>query len=336
MDAPPVQYVRTSDGYKIAYTVSGEGTPLVLVPIHLSHTLLDWRPGARTEAWMNGLSQRFNFIHYDPRGQGMSTRDLPQDLRLHDWQLDLEAVVDSLQLKRVVLMGINILGHIAVRFAVEHPDMVHALILVNCRVSVAGWPLALTEQSWELFLRTQLPVNASASVQIEELARIRHAAKRGDFEAFIRVFSQSNIFDDLSRLRMPTLVLHGRDLPWFDSELATIVTSQIPQARLVLLDGDVMPDPVQGLRAIDGFLEDFAVRSEALAPTMPRSLPANLSAREVEVLRLIAAGKSNQQIADELVISLSTVLHHVTNILTKTGCSNRTEAAAYAHRHGLS
>ena len=62
---------------------------------------------------------------------------------------------------------------------------------------------------------------------------------------------------------------------------------------------------------------------------------SGLSRREIEVLRLIAAGKSNPQIADELVISLNTVQHHVSNILSKTGLANRTEAAAYAHRSGL-
>jgi DNA-binding CsgD family transcriptional regulator len=51
------------------------------------------------------------------------------------------------------------------------------------------------------------------------------------------------------------------------------------------------------------------------------------------VLRLIAAGKSNRDIADTLFISLNTVATHVRNILTKTGCTNRTEAAACALRH---
>jgi DNA-binding NarL/FixJ family response regulator len=55
----------------------------------------------------------------------------------------------------------------------------------------------------------------------------------------------------------------------------------------------------------------------------------------VEVLRLVAAGKSNTQIADELVISLNTARKHVANILDKTGTANRTEAAAYARDHGL-
>jgi DNA-binding NarL/FixJ family response regulator len=53
------------------------------------------------------------------------------------------------------------------------------------------------------------------------------------------------------------------------------------------------------------------------------------------VLRLLAAGRSNGQIAEELVISQSTVAKHVTSILNKTEATNRTEAAVYAHRHGL-
>jgi len=61
----------------------------------------------------------------------------------------------------------------------------------------------------------------------------------------------------------------------------------------------------------------------------------DLSPREIDVLRLMAAGKSHQEIAD-VFISRNTVSTHVRNILTKSGCANRTEAAAYAMRHGLS
>ena len=62
---------------------------------------------------------------------------------------------------------------------------------------------------------------------------------------------------------------------------------------------------------------------------------AGLSAREIEVLRLIASGRSNREIARTLVISLNTVARHVSNIFDKVGALNRTEAAAYAYRHGL-
>jgi DNA-binding NarL/FixJ family response regulator len=55
----------------------------------------------------------------------------------------------------------------------------------------------------------------------------------------------------------------------------------------------------------------------------------------VEVLRLIAIGKSNRDIANTLFVSPNTVANHVRSILTKTNTANRTEAAAYAGRHDL-
>lgn len=66
------------------------------------------------------------------------------------------------------------------------------------------------------------------------------------------------------------------------------------------------------------------------------AFPDGLSEREVEVLALVAAGRSNQEIADDLFISRYTVVRHVSNIFQKSGASNRTEAAAYAHQYGLS
>ncbi len=65
------------------------------------------------------------------------------------------------------------------------------------------------------------------------------------------------------------------------------------------------------------------------------TLPDGISSREAEVLSLLAAGKSNQEIADELFISRYTVVRHVSNIFQKIGATNRSEATAYAHRRGL-
>lgn len=64
-------------------------------------------------------------------------------------------------------------------------------------------------------------------------------------------------------------------------------------------------------------------------------LPAGLSAREGEVLRLIAAGKSNREIAEQLVLSEKTVENHLTRIYGKIGADNRVGAAAFAIHHGL-
>jgi LuxR family transcriptional regulator, maltose regulon positive regulatory protein len=64
-------------------------------------------------------------------------------------------------------------------------------------------------------------------------------------------------------------------------------------------------------------------------------LVAPLSARELEVLELLAAGRSNQAIAEELVITLDTVKRHVSHILDKLGAANRTQAVSRARELGL-
>jgi DNA-binding NarL/FixJ family response regulator len=73
-------------------------------------------------------------------------------------------------------------------------------------------------------------------------------------------------------------------------------------------------------------------RLDRLART---SSSGGLSPRESEVLTLVAAGKTNRAIATELFISEKTVARHVSNILTKLGLSSRSEATAYAFKHGL-
>jgi DNA-binding CsgD family transcriptional regulator len=94
---------------------------------------------------------------------------------------------------------------------------------------------------------------------------------------------------------------------------------------------DAAPDP---MRQPFSRSEAVAVVARAHGGLRP-SYPDGLSEREVEVLRLVASGKSNAEIASELVISVNTVQRHVGNILTKTRLANRTQAASYAHRVGL-
>jgi DNA-binding NarL/FixJ family response regulator len=83
-----------------------------------------------------------------------------------------------------------------------------------------------------------------------------------------------------------------------------------------------------------GALPDVA-RVEKLSGTAPSRAEGGLTAREVEVLRLVAAGKTNRAIADSLVISEKTVARHVSNIFTKLGLSSRSAATAYAYEHDL-
>jgi LuxR family maltose regulon positive regulatory protein len=92
-------------------------------------------------------------------------------------------------------------------------------------------------------------------------------------------------------------------------------------------------DEEAAIAAIEQFLA--SVPSTSGDDERPVEQVSDLSSRELEVLRLLAAGRSNQQIADELVISLNTANRHVSNIYAKTGVANRAEAVGYAHRQGL-
>jgi LuxR family maltose regulon positive regulatory protein len=78
-----------------------------------------------------------------------------------------------------------------------------------------------------------------------------------------------------------------------------------------------------------------AVPQRIRAAAAPPGLAEPLTDRELEVLGLIAAGKSNQRIAHDLVVALDTVKKHVTHILGKLGAANRTEAVARARQLGL-
>jgi len=81
--------------------------------------------------------------------------------------------------------------------------------------------------------------------------------------------------------------------------------------------------------ASDAARVDRYLRPAATSPS------EGLTQREVQVLRLVAAGKSNRAIATELILSEKTVARHVSNIFTKLGLSSRSAATAYAYEHAL-
>ena len=83
-----------------------------------------------------------------------------------------------------------------------------------------------------------------------------------------------------------------------------------------------------------GAMPDF-VRADALSGRSDTKAVGGLSAREVQVLRLVAAGRTNRSIADELFLSEKTVDRHVSNIFTKLGVSSRSAATAFAYEHHL-
>ncbi len=86
---------------------------------------------------------------------------------------------------------------------------------------------------------------------------------------------------------------------------------------------------------LDRVLAAFAPQTGADHRAAQYALPDPLSTREQEVLHLLASGASNQEIAERLVITLDTVKRHMSNILSKLGASNRTQAVTRARSLGM-
>jgi ATP/maltotriose-dependent transcriptional regulator MalT len=102
---------------------------------------------------------------------------------------------------------------------------------------------------------------------------------------------------------------------------------EVARGRQILVDAEQL--------AIRSSMAGLSAEIQALLSGNSAHLPDGLTPREAEVIKLLASGRSNKDIARVLAISLSTVATHVRSILSKSCCANRTEAAAYAIRHKL-
>jgi len=108
-------------------------------------------------------------------------------------------------------------------------------------------------------------------------------------------------------------------------------------AKGYLLKGASLEEIARAIRAVHagGSYLEPRIATKVLAELGPRRRSAALSHREREVLRLVAGGRSNKQIARELGITERTIKFHVTSILNKLGADNRAQAVALAGRRGL-
>lgn len=101
---------------------------------------------------------------------------------------------------------------------------------------------------------------------------------------------------------------------------------EIDRAIRAVADGHTHLDPTVQQRLVAAVLE---------TPTQSASIPDELTNRELEILKLIAAGFSNTEIAAALVVSAATVKTHINHIFQKTGARDRAQAVRYAYQHGL-
>ena len=128
----------------------------------------------------------------------------------------------------------------------------------------------------------------------------------------------------------------GRRRPWPAARCGARLAGGIPGARLVTISGEadgLFGEASELAATLKRFLSDIG---QVVGPPRGETFESvRLTPREGDVLSLIAAGKSNQQIADELVLSLRTVERHITNLYGKIGAHGKADATAYALRHGF-
>jgi DNA-binding CsgD family transcriptional regulator/pimeloyl-ACP methyl ester carboxylesterase len=282
-------------------------------------------------------------ITYDLRGIGVSSREVG-DVSLERQVEDLLAVVDHLGIPSFDLWCFQESTGAGVAVAARFPERVGQLVLYN---PVAYVPRMIGRQHvnvWSAFIQADWGIASRCFAQLlypkgpleaqESTTKAIRETQTPDVA--LQYLEYVNSFDareELTGVSQPTLVISregpGRT-PLIPLETVQRVAASIPTARLVVYDAAAAVCPYFDHRAYRGIVREFLAGGLKEAPLHP-----TLSPREMEVLRLVAQGRTNADIARVLVISKNTADRHVSNILTKTASANRAEAVLYAARHGL-
>ncbi len=349
---PPIRYARSADGVSLAFTVVGEGPALVFVPVvPFSNLRMEWRDPIMRPIF-DQLARRLTLVHYDGRGTGHSQRDVT-DLSLEAMVSDLEAVIDRAGLAEVSLLGQYSSCPHAICYAARHPERVKRMALFGG--SARGWDilsgrriqalLSLIEQDWDLFAETaahQWLGWSAGEAGRAQADKIRGAVTPQVARATLQAASVADVTDQLPGVVTPTLVLHRGDMPHLPIDASRSLARNLPRGRLVVLEGAQPMLFRQDPGTVVSMLVDFfcegiepAEATSQLGASGNPAPPDRLSRRELEVLRLVAAGESNAQIARRLGLSAYTIERHVANLYRKIDARGRADATAYAFRNGL-
>jgi pimeloyl-ACP methyl ester carboxylesterase/DNA-binding CsgD family transcriptional regulator len=342
------RFCTSADGVGLAYAIDGDGPPLVKASNWMTH--LDYeRQSPVWRHWVRELSRGRTLVRYDERGCGLSDREFDGIPTLDTYVSDLAAVVDAAGLERFPLLGLSGGGPTAIAYAARHPERVSRLVLYG---------------TWARGRHLRGEGETERSRLLKELIRLGWG---GTIPAFRQVFSslyipsageeQKRWYDELQQassspdtaarlwesrnrtdvtetarsVTQPALVIHARRDQAVPYEEGRRLASLLPDARFVTVESDnhVLQE---GEPAWAAFLSEVRAFLGGDEPAAPAPDLSELSDREREVLNLVAAGLSNEQIGERLFLSTRTVERHLSNVYAKLRLSGKSARAAAAAR----
>ena len=332
------------EGRSVAYAALGAGPPLLLGGWWSGHLALDWG-NPRFRRFVERLTARFTVVRYDRPGTGLSDRTASPPGSATEEVAVVEGVADALGLRRFSMLGGSSGSVVAVWCAAALSERVESLVLYGsfARGRDVADPAAraamvdVVRRHWGLGSRALADVFMPSATAEEraDFARFQRVAMTPDeaADALAAVYALE-CRDQLESLAsVPTLVLHRRGDRAIPLALGEDVARRVPGATFVELPGqDHLPWCGDAMVVADATLAHLEGK-DPRAVVVARSSGAALTPRELEVLRLVAAGRTDAEIAEQLVLSSHTVHRHVSNVRTKLGVSSRAAAAAWAARH---
>ncbi len=348
-DTQQIRFCTAPDGVRLAYATLGKGPPLVRAAHWMTHLEFDlespvWRP------WLEELSRQNTFVYYDQRGTGLSDREVA-DISFDRWVMDLETVVAAAGLARFALLGASQGASVAIAYAAKHPERVTCLVVYGGfargrlnrgspqQAEEAEVQLGLIRLGWgsddaafRQFFTTQFMPDGTAA-ELASFNEIQRLSTSPDIAGRIsRVSNGIDVVELARTVRVPTLVMHAREDKRAPFEEGRLIASLIPGARFVPLESRN-----HKLLASEPAWPRFLAEIRAFLGAEPATAAAfpELTAREKEVLELLARGLANDEIAARLGISPKTVRNQVSALFDKLAVSSRAQAIVRAREAGL-
>ncbi|HET9457363.1 MAG TPA: alpha/beta fold hydrolase [Candidatus Limnocylindrales bacterium] len=358
--APPppgnqrVQFCRGAGGVRIAWAVHGSGPPLVIVSCWLGHLQYDWQ----SPVWrhfLDELGEIATVVRYDERGFGMSDWAV-DDFSIEARLSDLEAVVAASGFERFALLGMSGGAPVALAYAATHPERVSRIVLYGAspahrrqsdperdaeeavyrEMIRVGW--AKEDRVFRnVFTRKFIP--DATEEQIRWFDDLQRMATSPETAVASRIQRQkSDVTHLLGRITCPTVILQATGDRVAGFQPGPDIAARLPAARLVPLESSnhILLADEPAWRTFMDEVRQFLAPDRAAGRAEPAI--ADLSERELEVLRIAARGKTNDAIAAELGLSVRTVERHLSNVYEKlghAGKSARTAAVADLLRREL-